>query len=77
MPDEAEQREARTPTPRSQGPVTLKIVDQPFVVGLVVDDGTNVVTVTTVPVVVPAESVEAVYKAAADTHILLVEEVNT
>jgi hypothetical protein len=65
--------------PRAQAPpadVVLKIVDQPYVVGLVVDDGTNVVTVTTDPTVVPPESLEAVRTAASNVGIQLVEEVN-
>jgi hypothetical protein len=75
MPDEEREERTQTPPPVEESDKTLKIVDQPYVVGLAVNDGTNAVTVTTDPTVVPAALVEAVYKAAADTHILLVEEV--
>jgi hypothetical protein len=57
------------------GGTKLRIVDQPFVVGLVVDDGTNVVHVDDSPegVDVPDESLQAVYDAAFDARILLEE----
>jgi hypothetical protein len=67
---------ASPPAGRSTDAV-LKIVDQPYVVGLTVNDGTNVVTVGTNPTSVPAELVDAVYAAAADANILLVEEVSS
>jgi hypothetical protein len=52
----------------------MRIVDQPFIAGLIVDDGTNVVHVTTDPTEVPPESVDAVHAAASVAGVKLVEE---
>ena len=71
-------REEVEPPPPEEGK-TLRIMDQPFIVGLsVTDDAGNTVVVnnSVEGVLVPTAQVEAVHQAADDAGILI-EEVST
>lgn len=68
--------EEETPKRREEKDVPqvfMRIVDQPYVQQLIVDDGSNTVTVGTELTEVPPESRDAVHMAAFDAGILVFE----